>query len=208
MKALSFMTIFVALAFLGTSLVQMQEPTQTPKGRIDDTKPTVYFSFEKVELTTLLGLKQKERAVKLRLHNNSSWAIRFKEQGALYQQQWNDGGSYRSLRLGDGSQVSGFFSGKEYNLCYGRDVHSFEAFHKKSYPKPFYNEHSCRTNAWLASGESIVLTIRRDLLAKYTSIFVYYNYEWERDKTDPEESIIRNKEPQHRVLFYETDLPK
>jgi hypothetical protein len=121
----------------------------------------------------------------------------------------------RQSALGDGRGVLGLNDGVEITVCHGvemvrryewklkrtRDAKNREL--TRSEPQVGYDTGDVFSSGWLPSGSSIIFSVPREHLSKDLAIFIRFNYEWEY-----EDGTFRSDEPEHRVYFRTSDLPK
>jgi len=183
-------------------------------------KPTIHITFERMgrlrPTPTRLAAADKRRemlddqdkegvqVVWLRLHNNSRWAINFATD-SLYV-----GSTITPIRLCDGRGALGLRTDVAVNARYEIEaVRGYESVQTSNggllirspvdAPKvPVLNRSDMYSTSWLPAGGSVIFSVPREHLAKQLAIYVPYTYEWE----------VRSDEPQHRVYFRASDLPK
>jgi hypothetical protein len=185
--------VLFLLAITGVSLGQ-QPNTADGDIRLSKDHPAVYLTFERRgkgidPLQSRLGEtgdtnnpKQKGVDIWLRFHNNLRWAILFPT-GRLYL-----GRRVSLYPLSDGTKVYVLDDGMEVNakyiveesdgriVRYGSDVSS---------------------SSWLAPGRSVIFSVDRSHLSKGRSIYIYFNYQWERGQ-----SYSNNLAPEHRCMYW------
>jgi hypothetical protein len=66
-----------------------------------------------------------------------------------------------------------------------------------------YDQGDVFSSAWLPPGSSIIFSVPREHLSPDLMIFIRFNYEWEYG-----ERTFGSDEPEHRVYFRASDLPK
>lgn len=162
--------------------------------RLSKDHPAIYITFERrgkainpmdsrlAETGETSKSQEKGNHIWLRLHNNCRWAILFPT-WSLY-----IGKKVSPHRLSDGTSVLGLSDGMEVNAMYqvvdddgkivpyGGDMHSL---------------------SWLPPGHSVIFSVSREHLSKDRSIYVYFNYEWERG-----EQYSNNLSPEHRSMYW------
>jgi len=177
-------------------------------------KPSLYITFERVggikPTSTRLAAVTSSREVTvsspssaadnednqviwLRFHNNSCWAISFPTD-SLY-----IGPKTTLLRLNDGRGVLAPREGLEVNVQYQAEPEPGVA----SVSLPIIRRADVLSNTWLASGRSVIFAVSREHLKKDLRVYVPFNYEWETAEHDS-----GGGEPEHRVYFRASDLPK
>lgn len=172
---------------------QVNSPTSSDV-RISKDHPAIYITFERrgeainpmdsrlAETGETSKSKEKGEDYWLRLHNNSRWAILFPT-WSLYV-----GKKVSPYRLSDGGSILGLSDGMEVNALYtvveddGRVV---------PYGGDSYSQ------SWLPPGRSIIFSVSREHLSKGRSIYIYFNYEWERG-----EVYSNNLSPEHRSMYW------
>ena len=203
--------VLVAL-FLFASSVFSQHKSPFKKADVVVTKgnPTVYITFERAGTRKPLDAGESERGIWLRLHNNTPWSISFCTPG-LYL-----GSRIEPYRLSDGRGALGLREGVEIHACHGveqvsyyqsektpnRGINMNESVRVQNIPVG-YNRGHVFSAAWLPPGRSVVLSVPREHLAKHLGVYLSFKYEWETAENDS-----GNNEPEHRVYFRASDLPK
>jgi hypothetical protein len=206
MKIFTILIINISFLVFGYSLVPGQS-----------SQPSVYLTFEKTGKFELLCANKSQEGIWLRLHNNTRWAINLDAQPAK-----NDNSQKSLLRLSDGTEVDGLADGTEVDACYDVEAIPLLMTVKKgntiildspvTIPTPkvdFYC--SCKWRAgrtqeykgiWISAGSSVLLSVPQKALTKDLMIYTLFNYEWESVS-----GKVKRDEPQHKVLFYASDLP-
>jgi hypothetical protein len=173
---------------------QVNSPAPNGNIRISQDHPAIYITFERrgkavnpmdSRLAETGGIsKSKERGEDywLRFHNNSRWAILFPT-WSLYV-----GKRISLVRLSDGGSVLGLSEGMEVNARYTvvEDDGRIVPYGGDSY-----------SQSWLPPGRSIIFSVSREHLSKGRSIYIYFNYEWERG-----EVYSNNLSPEHRSMYW------
>jgi hypothetical protein len=215
-----FILCVVALAALAQ---QKNSPIAKADILFSKGKPTIYLTFEDAGKFRLKSAKiaadgsnqetqgtaKAEDAVpivRLRLHNNTCWAIGFPTD-SLYV-----GPKMTPLRLSDGRGVLGLREGIEVNARYEVEAAAGEKLVKspghrlsiipvKAKP-PVIRRSDMFSISWLPPGRSVIFVVPREHLAENLRVYVPYNYEWETSESD-----FGSGEPEHRVYFHASDLP-
>lgn len=206
-----FTAILVVCSFALTVIPQQQKP-RADKGDVllSKDKPTVYITFERAGERKPLYASESNQGVWLRLHNNTRWAVNFCTVGMSI------GPKIAPLYLSDGRSVAGLRDGVEVIMCHGVEV--VDRYESKATPEggividesvevpnpPVgYNRGHVFSSAWLPPGGSVIFSVPREHLAKRLAIYITFNYEWEYGAR-----TFRSDEPEHRVYFRASDLPK
>jgi len=161
---------------------------------------------------------ESNERVWLRLHNNTRWPLVFDAHGA----------SGEAFARGTEEEIGLFVSVEEVPKVRQFEVVSSPLTDRQPPPpgtlrepplqgqpllvpnikeeencSPPYRDscHVC-SNIRLAPGKSIVFSVPREMLCEDRKIYVVYNYDWE------EREGIMVDEPEHRVYFYGSALPK
>jgi hypothetical protein len=225
----------VNIALLGLSMLcgfalavlAQQKDQATTKENIlfSKGKPTIYITFESTNRlgpssTKLIAIDNANeepqkpvsseggiQIVRLRLHNNTRWAISFSTD-SLY-----IGPKATPLRLSDGRGALGLRDGIEVNIRYGIEpelgLEPVKAPDSSINTRPIevkppvINRSDMLSTSWLPSGRSVIFIVPREHLAKNLRVYVSFTYEWETAEHD-----YGNKEPEHRVYFRAADLPQ
>jgi len=189
------LTIFIlcSLTVVGFSQQKKGSATGNDAGNSKE-YPIVYITFERfgkainpmdtrmAETGEPSKSKEKGEDVWLRLHNNSQWAITFATDSMYL------GKRISPYRSSDGSSILGLNDGTEVSIQYqieeedGRRV-------------PYGSDMSFAS--WLPPGRSVLFSVRRDHLSKNRSIFISFNYEWEKGQV-----YSNNLPPVHRSEYY------
>jgi hypothetical protein len=207
--------LFLTLSFLA-SVPGFAQKSQRP--RLDSRKPSVYVSFLRFGTREPVYTGESNQRVWLRLHNNTRWPLVLDAHGA----------SGEAFARGTEEEVGLFVSVEEVLKVRQFEVRSSPLTDPQPLPpgsaieqpiqaqpsatprskeqqncSPAYQDscHVC-SNIRLASGKSIMFSVPREMLCEDRMIYVVYNYDWEgRDG-------IMVDEPEHRVYFYGSALPK
>jgi hypothetical protein len=173
---------------------QVNSSTPSSGVRISKDHPAIYITFERrgkainpmdsrlAETGENSKSKEKGEDYWLRLHNNSRWAILFPT-WSLYV-----GKKVSPFRLSDGGSILGLSDSMEVNALYtvveddGRVV---------PYGGDSYSQ------SWLPPERSVIFSVSREHLSKGRSIYIYFNYEWERG-----EVYSNNLSPEHRSMYW------
>jgi len=134
------------------------------------------------------------RGFRLRLHNNTHWAISFPTD-SLYL-----GAKTTAFRLCDGRGAIGLRDGIEVNARYEVEVLAGRDGVRR--PR-VANRLDVSSTSWIPPGGSVLFVVSSDYLSAPLAIYVPFNYEWETDN-----GHVRGDEPQHRVYFYSWNLPE
>jgi len=173
---------------------QINNPSPSGDIRISKDHPAIYITFERrgkainpmdsrlAETGETSKSKEKGEDFWLRLHNNSRWAILFPT-WSLYV-----GKRVSPIRLSDGGSVLGLSDGMEVNARYAvvEDDGRVVPYGGDSY-----------SQSWLPPGHSVIFSVSREHLSKGRSIYIYFNYEWERG-----EIYSNNLSPEHRSMYW------
>lgn len=169
--------------------------------RLSKDKPILYITFDRVGQTLVpserrvveSGTESTDRerakvpAVWLRLHNNSRWAISFSTDSFYVNDRGID-----VYRLPDGTRAFGLRDGMEISIQYRiveADGHQVPANFHRSY------------DSLLLPGRSAVFSVMLDHLDSGRTIYVTFQYEWEKLKG------LDNRQVQHRIYFDRSELP-
>lgn len=191
--------VVVALVLLsGVATVGL--PAQAPRAlsdndfRISADKPPIYLTFERrgrgidrlnsrmLETGEKTVSKQTGSDVWLRLHNNSRWAVSFATWSAYFSPvapTYSLMSGDRVYVLGDGTEVNAKYQAVEQDgriVAYGGDMEYV---------------------SWLPPGRSILFSVSSSHLSRGRSVYLYFNYEWERAH-----SYSYNLAPEHRVMYW------
>lgn len=191
-------SLLAVLLVCGLTTISLPQSANSPAPsgdiRISKDHPAIYITFERrgkainpmdsrlAETGETSKSKEKGEDYWLRLHNNSRWAILFPT-WSLYV-----GKRVSPFRLSDGASVLGLSDGMEVNARYtvveddSRDV---------PYGGDSYSQ------SWLPPGRSVIFSVSREHLSKERSIYIYFNYEWERG-----EVYSNNLSPEHRSMYW------
>ena len=193
MKALLAVLIVCMLTVVCISQ-QVNPPTLGSDVRISKDRPAIYITFEHrgkainpmdsrlAETGETSKSKEKGEDYWLRLHNNSRWAVLIPTR-SLYV-----GKKVSPFLLSDGGSILGLSDGMEVNAHYtvveddGRVV-------------PYGGDSD--SESWLPPGRSVIFSVNREHLSKGRSIYIYFNYEWERG-----EVYSNNLPAEHRSMYW------
>ena len=172
---------FVAILFLsslsagGLSTEKNNSPTDKDVRILKD-HPAVYITFERFgKSVDIINARiaesgeaskpiEKGEDIRLRLHNNTRWAIEFPTWSMYI-------GKKDSLyRLSDGSNVFGLNDDQQVNVLY-RVLESDGRY------VPYGGDSF--SHSWLPPGRSIIFSVNRNHLSNSRSIYVLFNYERE-----------------------------
>ena len=184
-------TLLSVFAFAAVALSQPKCDAQTGYS-VNPDKPSIYIEFEQLGKADEWGsyrlgepMKKPEITkgddVWLRLYNNSCWEITFRSLSGYMQlvdDSANPGKKKLSFDLIDGAGVNVAYVSEEQD---GRHV-------------PWGGDNS--STSGLLPGRSLVFPVYKEHLAKSRSIYVPYNYGWEKDKWGS------NLPPEHRSFFW------
>jgi hypothetical protein len=203
-------TIFWCALIMTSYPQQPQLAVNKDKASLTDDRPTVYLTFEREGKRKAIHPSESNQGIWLRLHNNTKWAINFCTPGLYIPPR------SAPFRLADGRSVLALRQGVEVSMCHGVEeitryewvlARKGEAKKKKSTKgserQVGYDKGDVFSSAWLPSGSSIVFSVPREHLATDLTVFIRFNYEWEYG-----ERTFRSDEPEHRVYFRASDLPK
>src|SRR5689334_15396809 len=212
MRALKLVCLLLSLMASSVSAQTIQSCEIKGGVTFESNKPTVYISFENVNDSTRAATrlasvdKPSERSNKeqkkfpdsageviwLRLHNNMRWAISVPTD-SLYL-----GPAISPIRLCNGRSALGIRDGMKINVRY-----EVELLTRSDRELPLLSRSDVFSASWLPAGGSVLFGVAREHLIENSIIYVPYNYEWEYG-----ERTFTTNEPQHRVLFRGSDLPK
>ncbi len=203
-------TIFLSALLMTSYPQQTQIAVSKDKVSLTNDMPTVYLTFEREGKREPVHVSESNQGIWLRLHNNTKWAINFCTPSLYIPPR------VAPVRLADGRGVLGLNDGVEVSMCHGvEELRSYEwklarareaknrESTKDSERQVGYDTGDVFSSAWLPSGSSVVFSVLREHLSKDLAIFVRFNYEWEYG-----ERTFRSDEPEHRVYFRASDLPK
>jgi hypothetical protein len=185
-------TILSILLLNLASVAQTMKCVEDTGYALDPKKPTVYLEFEQFGKagdwgSYKLGEPMKRPEIKkgedvwLRLYNNSCWDLTFRSLSTYLQlldDPANPGKKKLSFDLADGIAVNVAYVSEEQDrkvVPWGGDNFSISR---------------------LPSGRSIVFPVYKEHLEKNRSIYVPYNYSWEKD------SWSNNLPPEHHSFFW------
>lgn len=203
-------TIFWGALLMTSYPQQPQVAVNSDKVSLTSDKPTVYLAFEREGKREPIHASESNRGVWLRLHNNTKWAINFCTPSLYIPPK------VAPVRLADGRGVLALREGVEVSVCHGVEeltpyewvlARTGEAKKRKSTKgserQVGYDKGDVFSSAWLPPGSSIIFSVPREHLSKDLAVFIRFNYEWEYG-----ERTFRSAEPEHRVYFRASDLPK
>jgi len=181
------------LLFLSLNLIAQSKPCDASTGYVIDTeKPSVYIEFEQFGKaddwqSSRLGEVSKKPEIKngndvwLRLYNNSCWDIQFRTLSG-YMHTVPDPANPGKIKLAfdilDGTAANVAYTSEEQDgkvVPWGGDNFSL---------------------SYLPSGRSLVFPVYKMHLEKSRSIYVAFNYGWEKDK------FSNNLAPDHHSFFW------
>ena len=214
--------VWLLLSVVATSVsAQTLQPCGTEGGVVlVASKPTLYISFEEVSESSIpvtrLASDGKTsekppteqtktrsnggKVIWLRLHNNTRWAISVPTEslyiGPAVAPIWLCNGR-SALAVRDSMKINVQF---EMELLTTRDSLS----EKNMRGLPSLNRSDVFSASWLPAGGSLLFSVPGEyLMGNSSAIYVPFNYEWEYgDRT------FTINEPQHRIYFRPSDLPK
>lgn len=188
-------------------------PQSANQVRLDKSQPSIYLTFEHEGPRPREFHSESETGIWLRLHNNTLSAIALSANN-------KSTNSYQG-KLASGIEVAFIRPGTEVDACYdvegtptlvsrkkGNTIEAEIPF--KAAPPDEDPYRSCRwgiahpknhQRLWLASGESVVLSVPKNFLAHGLNISTQFNYEWETDT-----GYVGANEPVHYLYFYSLDL--
>ena len=207
--------IFILIAAFGFSrtVFAQRSKTHRPKNtfRILKHKPTVYITFEQFGQREPLRLNESNEGVWLRLHNNSRWSLILEAHGTngvfATGKEEEVGMFYgveevpRSLKA-----VSSDYDNppdpRESSRMSNAETKAFVAAHKYDICEVpvSYSCHVCSTIE-LPPGKSLLFSLPRETLCGNLKSYVSFKYKWEDED-------VAGEEPEHRVYFYGSQLPK
>lgn len=211
-KALSALLLLCAMAH--TAIAQQNACATKDKVRLSKARPTVFITLESAgkgspnsaQPTTAGGSAasatsgKASDSLKLRLHNNTRWAISFSTD-ILYL-----GSKITPFRLCDGRSVLGLKDGTDVKIRYEVEAEQGEEMDETSaggvaykpikVTAPVIHRSDVSSTSWLPPGRSIVFDVPRDYLARRLLVYVPFKYEWETGEKDS-----GTNEPQHRVYI-------
>ena len=188
----STVTILFVLFFTFTGIAQTDKCGEATGYVLNVDKPSVYIEFEQFGKaddwgTYRLGEQMKKPEIKkgndvwLRLYNNSCWEITFRSLSSYIRtvpDPANPGKIKLAFDLLGGTAVNVAYVAQEQDgtqVPWGGDSFSISG---------------------LPSGRSIVFPVYRQHLEKSRSIYVPFNYGWEKDK------FSENLSPDHHSFFW------
>lgn len=202
--------VVVLFVFVSAVFSQSNGPFKKADVVVSKGSPTVYITFERAGSRKPQDAGESERGIWLRLHNNTPWSISFCTPG-LYL-----GSRIETYRLRDGRGALGLRQGVEIYACHGVEQVSYyesettsnggininESVRVENIPVGYNRGHVFSTS-WLPPGRSVILSVPREHLAKHLGVYLSFKYEWETAENDS-----GNNEPEHRVYFRASALPK
>jgi hypothetical protein len=122
-----------------------------------------------------------------------------------------------TFTLSDGQKALGLRDGLEVNACHGvEQIDSYESYKTPNggmvinqsvkvtdIPIGYNRGSDAHSSAWLQPGHSVLFSIPKEHLAKHLAVYISFNYEWEC-----EQGNCNTAEPEHRVYFRASNLPK
>lgn len=138
-------------------------------------------------------------AIRLRLHNNTRWAISFSTE-SLYV-----GTAVVPLRLGDGRTVLALRTGTQVNAEYQIEPDRLAKGASPARGGPPMEETvtsspidwgDVSATSWLPSGACVTFLVPRNLSLEHSRLYVAFAYEWESIQ-----GASPADEPQHRVYY-------
>jgi hypothetical protein len=203
-------TIFWCALFTTSYPQQPQLATSKNKVSLRDDRPTIFLTFEREGKREPIHASESNEGVWLRLHNNTKWAINFCTPSLYIPPK------VAPIRLADGRGILALSEGVEVSVCHGVEelkpyewklTRTGEAKKRKSTKdserQVGYDQGDVFSSAWLPPGSSIIFSVPREHLSPDLMIFIRFNYEWEYG-----ERTFGSDEPEHRVYFRASDLPK
>jgi hypothetical protein len=146
-------------------------------GRLNAEKPAIYIDVE----------CQNATSVRLRLYNNTTWAIAIPTYSFYL-----DPKNAVTIKLRNGQTA--------FPLPSDRDISSLYYYIEKDADQktevPTLNYPDSFNQSWIASKGSIRFTVPKEHLKEGLQIFIAFNYEWELSN----QGVIYN-DVQHRVFF-------
>jgi hypothetical protein len=214
-KTLCGFLLLLSVAQSGATVAQNSPaPTRVPPSR---SKPSVYVSFLRFGKREPVYTGESNERVWLSLHNNTRWTLVLDARGA--------GG--QSFSRGDEKEIGLFVSveevpksnefrvssvseyrsaplapGLQENTGLSQPPTSVVVEEEKNCSAPYIDSCHVCSNIKLAPGKSLVFSVPRETLCKNLKIYIVYNYDWEGREG------FMGEEPEHRVYFYGSSLPK
>ena len=181
--------------------------------RIAKDKPTVYITFENFGERASNRAGESGQGVYLRLYNNTRWSLFLQAQGAsgnaLATGKEQEIGMFygveevrrRSSPIPESTDTSDLPRPGESSRTSEAEANAFAEAHKYDYCEvpPGVFCHFCSVIK-LSPGKSLLFSLPRETLCGNLKTYISYQYDWEKDWDD--------NEPEHRIYFYGSDLPK
>jgi hypothetical protein len=164
------------LAMCATAFSQNRDPLKS--SRLDKEKSTIYIKAE----------CQNKNTVRLRLYNNSPWAITIPTFSLHVNPK-----KVVTIKLINGATA--------YALPDDRDISSIYYYVERDGTQENINvprlDYSDSFNpSWVAINDSIFFTVPKEHLREGLQVYVPFNYEWEINR----QGVIHN-EPRHKLIF-------
>jgi hypothetical protein len=196
------LVVVVALNLSTVALAQLPKNRHANNSiRLQKDKPSVYISFVRFGKRESFRTVDSENGVYLRLHNNTRWTLVLQAYGA---------GGYVFTKLD--AEEMGMFYGVEEVPTLGVQLGTGEPANPALVQKPVkppdpYENCEVALGYWsstvtiveLKPGKSFLFSLPREALCRNLRAYILYQYNWEKDN---------GSEPEHRVYFYGSDLPK
>lgn len=209
---MKLLSIVILLGLAAIVPAQQRKPhLASNSARILKGKPTVYLTFVRYGKRESFHINESDEGVWLRVHNNTRWPLVFAGFGRFTR---ND------------EEVTVFYGVEEVPKPRGPFVSPslpvlpfpYEPPPSQtpaSEPPKVENDKDCEVPSgdWgidvvspvrLPPGKSLIFSVPRETLCKNLMIYIVYNYSWEKQS----EYNTFGDEPEHRVYFHGSDLPK
>jgi hypothetical protein len=205
----------LSLSYQGAVAQQSKVRSRANPVRVSKPKPTVYVSFVRFGRREPRYNNESEEGVYLRVYNNTKWPLTF------YGMDWFTS-EEREMRVfygveevpepRDAIRVSAPMVGQPPPPGSSPEPALSADAVNKAKPE---ESHECKAppDDWgihvvspitLPPGRSTIFSVPREALCKNLKIYLKYNYSWERhDRYRPFDD-----EPEHRVFFAGSDLPR
>jgi len=205
---LKILLIILAIACTAiTAPGQKHPPRRKEQGaRISKAHPTVYVTYVRTGKREPIYTGESNEGIWLRLHNNTRWALVLSAYGA---------GGY-AFAKGNEEEIGMFYGVEEIpkprEIAVGSPTLVLPPATQtttgkdQEASKDKYQECEIPLGNWchacsiikLQPGKSLLFSVPREHLCKNHKLYLIYQYEWEEYAGEPE----------HRVYFYGTDIPK
>jgi hypothetical protein len=213
---MNLLSVVVILSLTSDAHAQQRRPRLADGNvRISKRMPTVHITFVRFSKRDPRYNNESDKGVWLRVHNNTRWPLVFQGFGWFTR---ND------------EEVTVFYGVEEIPKIRGEAIissplviepprlPSFEQSPVQSQgpdPPKLEKAEECEAppGDWgihvvapitLPPGKSMIFSVPREALCKNLKIYIVYNYAWEKH----DEYRPFDYEPEHRVYFWGSDLPK